>query len=135
MEVFPLVSPEISLAIFSSIFSAVVSSIAAILVYKLQNRDHKRELEELERKAESQRLEDKRQREFEALKNGVQSMLRDRLIQSALSYERQGWVDTNSLENIGLMFSAYSALGGNGIVAKLFNEIQELPHVNPNKDN
>ena len=130
-----MVSPEISLAIFSSIFSAVVSSIAAILVYKLQNRDHKRELEELERKAESQRLEDKRQREFEALKNGVQSMLRDRLIQSALSYEKQGWVDTNSLENIGLMFSAYSALGGNGIVAKLFNEIQELPHVNPNKDN
>ena len=50
MEVFPLVSPEISLAIFSSIFSAVVSSIAAILVYKLQNRDHKRKLEELEHK-------------------------------------------------------------------------------------
>ena len=130
-----MVSPEISLAIFSSIFSAVVSSIAAILVYKLQNRDHKRELEELERKAESQRLEDKRQREFEALKNGVQSMLRDRLIQSALSYEKQGWIDTNSLENIGLMFSAYSALGGNGIVTKLFNEIQELPHVNPNIGN
>ena len=130
-----MVSPEIALAIFSSIFSAVVSSIAAILVYKLQNRDHKRELEELERKAESQRLEDKRQREFEALKNGVQSMLRDRLIQSALSYEKQGWVDTNSLENIGLMFSAYSALGGNGMVTKLFNAIQELPHVNPNTGN
>ena len=127
-----MVSPEIALTIFSSIFSAIVSSIAAILVYKLQNRDHKRELEELERKAESQRLEYKRQKEYEALKNGVQSMLRDRLIQSAISYEKQGWVDTNSLENIGLMYSAYSALGGNGIVTKLFNEIQELPHVNPN---
>lgn len=127
-----MVSPEIALTIFSSIFSAIVSSIAAILVYKLQNRDHKRELEELERKAESQRLEYKRQKEYEALKNGVQSMLRDRLIQSALSYENQGWVDTNALENIGLMYSAYSALGGNGIVTKLFNEIQELPHVNPN---
>ena len=128
-----MVSPEIALAIFSSVFSAIVSSIAAILVYKLQNRDHKRELEELERKAESQRLEDKRQKEYEALKNGVQSMLRDRLIQSALSYEKQGWVDTNALENIGLMYSAYSALGGNGIVTKLFNEMQELPHVDPNK--
>lgn len=128
-----MVSPEIALAIFSSVFSAIVSSIAAILVYKLQNRDHKRELEELERKAESQRLEDKRQKEYEALKNGVQSMLRDRLIQSALSYEKQGWVDTNALENIGLMYSAYSALGGNGIVTKLFNEVQELPHVDPNK--
>ena len=127
-----MVSPEIALTIFSSIFSAIVSSIAAILVYKLQNRDHKRELEELERKAESQRLEYKRQKEYEALKNGVQSMLRDRLIQSAISYEKQGWVDTNALENIGLMYSAYSALGGNGIVTKLFNEIQELPHVNPN---
>ena len=128
-----MVSPEIALAIFSSVFSAIVSSIAAILVYKLQNRDHKRELEELERKAESQRLEDKRQKEYEALKNGVQSMLRDRLIQSALSYEKQGWVDTNALENIGLMYSAYSALGGNGIVTKLFSEMQELPHVDPNK--
>lgn len=128
-----MVSPEIALAIFSSVFSAIVSSIAAILVYKLQNRDHKRELEELERKAESQRLEDKRQKEYEALKNGVQSMLRDRLIQSALSYEKQGWVDTNVLENVGLMYSAYSALGGNGIVTKLFNEVQELPHVDPNK--
>ena len=128
-----MVSPEIALAIFSSVFSAIVSSIAAILVYKLQNRDHKRELEALERKAESQRLEDKRQKEYEALKNGVQSMLRDRLIQSALSYEKQGWVDTNALENVGLMYSAYSALGGNGIVTKLFNEVQELPHVDPNK--
>ena len=126
-----MVSPEIALAIFSSIFSAIVSSIAAILVYKLQNRDHKRELEELEHKAESQRLEDKRQKEYEALKNGVQSMLRDRLIQSALSYEKQGWVDTNALENIELMYSAYSALGGNGIVAKLYNEMQELPNVDP----
>lgn len=129
-----MVSPEIALAIFSSIFSAIVSSIAAILVYKLQNRDHKRELEELERKAELQRLEDKRQKEYEALKNGVQSMLRDRLIQSALSYEKQGWVDTNALENVGLMYSAYSALGGNGIVTKLFNEMQELPNVDPNKN-
>ena len=129
-----MVSPEIALAIFSSIFSAIVSSIAAILVYKLQNRDHRRELEELERKAELQRLEDKRQKEYEALKNGVQSMLRDRLIQSALSYENQGWVDTNALENVGLMYSAYSALGGNGIVTKLFNEMQELPNVDPNKN-
>ena len=128
-----MVSPEIALAIFSSIFSAIVSSIVAILVYKLQTRDHKRELEELERKAESQKLEYKRQKEYEALKNGVQSMLRDRLIQSALSYEKQGWVDTKALENIGLMYSAYSALGGNGIVTKLFNEVQELPHVDPNK--
>ena len=129
-----MVSPEIALAIFSSIFSAIVSSIAAILVYKLQNRDHKRELEELERKAEAQRLEDKRQKEYEALKNGVQSMLRDRLIQSALNYEKQGWVDTNALENVGLMYSAYSALGGNGIVTKLFNEMQELPNVDHNKN-
>ena len=127
-----MVSTELALAIFSSIFSAIVSSIAAILVYKLQTRDHNREIEELERKAESQRLEDKRQKEYEALKNGVQSMLRDRLIQSALSYEKQGWVDTNALENVGLMYSAYSALGGNGIVTKLFNEMQVLPNVDPN---
>ena len=129
-----MISPGIALAIFSSIFSAIVSSIAAILVYKLQTRDHRRELEELERKAESQKLEDKRQKEYEALKNGVQSMLRDRLIQSVLSYENQGWVDTNALENIGPMYSAYSALGGNGIVTKLFNEMQGLPNVDLNKN-
>ena len=129
-----MVSTEIALAIFSSIFSAIVSSIAAILVYKLQTRDRKRELEELEHKAELQRLEDKRQKEYDALKNGVQSMLRDRLIQSALSYEKQGWIDTNALENVGLMYSAYSSLGGNGIVTKLFNEVQELPNVGPNKN-
>lgn len=128
-----MVSPEIALAIFSSIFSAIVSSIAAILVYKLQTRDHKRELEALERKAESQKLEDKRQKEYEALKNGIQSMLRDKLIQSALSYENQGWVDTNAIDSLGRMYSAYLALGGNGIVTKLFNEMQELPHVDPNK--
>lgn len=42
-------------------------------------------------------------------------------------------VDTNALDSLGRMYSAYLALGGNGIVTKLFNEMQELPHVDPNK--
>ena len=130
-----MVPVEIILAVVSSLISAIISGIAAFFVYKLQAREHKRELEEVERKENERRNEEKRQKEYDALKDGVRSLLRDRLIQSMLRYEEQGWIEASSLENIGMMYSSYHFLGGNGLVSKLYKEVQELSIVDPSKTN
>lgn len=63
----------------------------------------------------------------QALENGVQALLRDRLIQSCEHYLDQGAVPVYGMENIDQMYSAYHTLGGNGAVTKLVCEARYLP--------
>lgn len=122
---------EIVIAIISSSFSALVSGVAAYLVYQLQTRDKRREEDSRKREEEQEKLEAKRYSEYSALKEGVQSILRDRLIQTCQQCEERGWVSVPVLENIGMMYASYHALGGNGVVTELYLELKKLPHVKP----
>lgn len=62
-----------------------------------------------------------------ALENGVQALLRDRIIQSCEHYLDKGTVPVYGMENIDQMYSAYHTLGGNGAVTKLVGEARHLP--------
>lgn len=77
-------------------------------------------------KALSKKLKEK-VAEDEAVKDGVQALLRDRIIQSCDHYAEKESVTIHGLENIENMYKAYHALGGNGAVTKMVGEVRELP--------
>lgn len=61
------------------------------------------------------------------VENGLQALLRDRIIQSYNHYIDKGNCPIYALENVNKMYDEYHALGGNGTVTKLVNELRELP--------
>lgn len=67
------------------------------------------------------------------VENGLQALLRDRIIQSYNHYIDKGYCPIYALENVTKMYEEYHALGGNGTVTKLVNELKELPTQEINK--
>ena len=49
--------------------------------------------------------------ETDAVKEGVKSLLHDRLYQACTHYVAQGWIDTESLHNLDYLYNAYHRLG------------------------
>ena len=104
-------------AIIISIGTSVVS---AMLAFALQssikeNRNLRREREAQDRKREK------------ALENGVVCLLRKQLIDDHKEYMGKGYISSKALESGLLMYQAYKALGGNGMIDHMEEEIQELP--------
>lgn len=66
-------------------------------------------------------------RENNALKNGVQSLLRNKIIEYHEKYTRQGYCPIYAKEAVRHNYEAYHELGGNGVITKLYEEIMELP--------
>lgn len=62
-----------------------------------------------------------------ALRDGVQSLLRDRIIQTHHHYMEKGFIPVYGMENVLDMYGAYHELGGNGTVTKLVGTLKELP--------
>ena len=62
-----------------------------------------------------------------AVKRGMQALLRDRIIQAYNHYSGNGFCPIYALENIHSMYKEYHALGGNGAVTHLMEEIETLP--------
>ena len=65
--------------------------------------------------------------EQKAIKDGLQCMLRDRLIELHGKYSKRGSITTHGLQNYMLMYKAYKTLGGNGLIDHMEEEISELP--------
>lgn len=61
------------------------------------------------------------------VEQGLQALLRDRIMQSCSNCINQKCCSIYTLENISSMYEQYHALGGNGSVTKLVNEIKKLP--------
>ena len=73
--------------------------------------------------------------ENEAIRDGLQAMLRDKLLGSCEYYiSEKGWCTPRSAENLHEMYKAYKNLGGNGMITDVFSEFQKLPHFPPKKD-
>lgn len=70
-----------------------------------------------------QRKTEARQR---ALEEGMVAILRDRIIWAYYHYHDRGSITLQGLENVKGMYAAYKALGGNGIVDKLEDDMLEL---------
>ena len=101
------------------IITIATSVASAMLVFILQavvreNRDLKK------RRDEEQSDKEK------ALENGVVCLLRVKLIEYHEKYMNLGYISSHGLENWLMMYKAYKALGGNGMIEHMKCEIEEL---------
>ena len=65
--------------------------------------------------------------EQEAIKLGMQALLRDRIISAYNHYMDKGFCPIYARENVRRLYEQYHNLGGNGTVTHLVEELEELP--------
>lgn len=71
-------------------------------------------------------------KENDALKAGVQALLRDRIIQAYNHYvQDKGWIPIYAKESIDACYKSYEALGDNGVIDNLMEQINELQNYSP----
>ena len=63
----------------------------------------------------------------EAIEQGMQALLRDRIIQAYNHYTEKGFCPIYGRQNVESLYQAYHALGGNGTITNLYNKLEELP--------
>lgn len=63
-----------------------------------------------------------------AQRAGLQALLKDGIITRYDKYVQRGYILVREMENVQSMYEAYHALGGNGTVTRLLEELKELPH-------
>lgn len=102
--------------LYSSLASLAVAILAFILQQKLKEiKDLKKERDELKSKKD------------EAFKNGLLALLRVSLIDAHAKYMGRGYISTHGYQNWVLMYKAYTALGGNGMIVAMNDDIEKLP--------
>lgn len=79
----------------------------------------------LTRKVQKQ-VEDQR-----SLRDGTQALLRNEIIHAYDKYTAQEWIPIYGRENISAMYKSYHALGGNGTITDIMDEIKALPSSPP----
>lgn len=70
----------------------------------------------------------------EALCNGMRVTLKNAIIERYELYESQRYCPISARENIEDMYDAYKALGGNGTVTGLMDQLRKLPTEAPHED-
>lgn len=69
-----------------------------------------------------------KKRENNALKEGMQALLRDRIIQAYNHYSDKGWMPIYAMESIEACYKSYEELGENGVIDNLMRQLRELPN-------
>lgn len=73
-----------------------------------------------------------KEKENDALKAGLQALLRDRIIQAYNHYvQDKGWIPIYAKESIDACYKSYEALGDNGVIDNLMQQINELQNYPP----
>ena len=62
-----------------------------------------------------------------AIKNGMQAILRDRLLQAFQSCQRQGYANSDERQNFENLYTQYHSLGGNGVMDDVRQKFFALP--------
>lgn len=62
-----------------------------------------------------------------AMQDGLQSLLRSKIIDYHDKYMERGYCPIYAKETIRRSYEAYHDLGGNGVVTKLYNDLMALP--------
>ncbi len=62
-----------------------------------------------------------------AVENGLQSLLRNQIIEYHDKYTERGYCPIYAKEAARRCYESYHALGGNGVITKLYNDIMALP--------
>lgn len=68
----------------------------------------------------------KQKKDRDANSKGTMLLLRVQLIEYHDKYTAQGEIPSYAYENFNEMYEAYHALGGNGMITKMHEEIEEL---------
>ena len=101
----------------------VVTSIAGYLVGRMTKKDEAKD-KMLEKKEE----QDKQDKIIlNAMKEGLASLLRDSLINTHDKYCARGSIPSYAFENYCRAYNAYHAMGYNGLLAEMDEEIRALP--------
>lgn len=75
-----------------------------------------------------------KKKENNALKAGLQALLRDRIIQAYNHYcDDKKWIPIYALESINACFRSYEALGENGVINGLVEQLNDLPNYEPHE--
>lgn len=67
------------------------------------------------------------QAEYETIKKGLQSLLRDRMLQAYHCHLEQGFATTDDKGAFDAMHEAYAGLGKNGVMDQVYTEFMSLP--------
>lgn len=62
-----------------------------------------------------------------ALHDGMQALLRDRIIQAYNHYQDKGFCPIYGKENVKRMYDAYHELGGNDVATELKDKLMKMP--------
>ena len=74
------------------------------------------------------------QEEQDAIKLGLQSLLRGEITKAYYTYKDKGWIPLYALQSIEANYKNYEALGANGVIDGLWKEMMALPHTKPEDD-
>ena len=91
--------------IIKDVFSIVMSGVMGYIVWILKTQ----------------------KRDRDANSKGTMLLLRVQLIEYHEKWMERGYITKHGLENFVEMYDAYHALGGNGMVTKLLEEVKKLP--------
>ncbi len=69
-----------------------------------------------------------KKKENGALKAGVQALLRDRIIEMYYHYTEKGWMPIDVRDSLESCYKSYEALGENGVIDGLVEQLRELPN-------
>lgn len=75
-----------------------------------------------------------RKKRSNAMNNGMRSILRAEIKNICIKAEEKGYLPVYAVESLNDMFSAYSALGGNGAIKELYLATLRLPHIQTKKE-
>ena len=106
--------------VWGIVISIATSIVSGMLIFMLQSSIK----ENRELKKEKDEAQDKRDA---AIKNGLVCVLRKHLMDDHTEWMAKGYITSKALESGLLMYQAYKALGGNGMIDHMEEEIQELP--------
>ena len=69
--------------------------------------------------------------EQDAIKMGLQSLLRGEITKAYYQYKDKGWIPLYALQSVEGNYKNYEALGANGVIDGLWKELLALPHTKP----
>lgn len=100
----------------------VLTALMGYVVWLLQEQRKQKKADAIER---NERIEVE-QKQREANSHGTMLLLRVQLIEYHDKYMQLGEIPSYAYENFNEMYDAYHKLGGNGMVTKMKQEIEEL---------
>ena len=96
-------------------------ALVSLVIWVFLDKPVKKRITESEQRQEELKIQN------EAIKRGIQALLRDRLLQGYQFYEERGYANYEEKSNMENLHTQYAALGQNGIMDNRHAHFIELP--------